>query len=197
MVQAAVAFVDKIVDKTQRLELIATLRTVTDGKIYVEVEVTQQKINNTKRARVTRMLAQIREQEGNTLEACDVLQELQVETFTSMDRREKTDFILEQMRLCLLKGDYVRVQIISKKISTKYFEAVETHDLKLRYYALLVKHAMHEDDYLGVCKYSQHIYDTPCVKEDSIKREDVTTFIVMNYEKGITTSHCVYLFITV
>ena len=39
-----------------------------------------------------------------------------------MERREKVEFILEQMRLCLAKKDYVRAQIISKKISVKFFE---------------------------------------------------------------------------
>ena len=39
-----------------------------------------------------------------------------------MERREKVEFILEQMRLCLAKKDYVRAQIISKKISIKFFE---------------------------------------------------------------------------
>jgi len=51
----------------------------------------------------------------------------QVETFGSMEKKEKVEFILEQMRLCLAKKDYVRTQIISKKINTKYFEDVETH----------------------------------------------------------------------
>ena len=40
-----------------------------------------------------------------------------------MDKDEKVDFILEQMRLCLAKKDYVRTQIISKKISTRFFIA--------------------------------------------------------------------------
>ena len=34
-----------------------------------------------------------------------------------MERQEKV-WILEQMRLCLLTQDYIRAQIISKKIST-------------------------------------------------------------------------------
>ena len=44
-----------------------------------------------------------------------------------MDKREKTDFILEQMRLCLAKKEYTRVLLISKKISTKFFENEENH----------------------------------------------------------------------
>ena len=79
------------------------------------------------RARVTRILSKIKEDQGNVAEACDILHDLQVETFGSMEKREKTDFILEQMRLCLAKMDYTKVVIISKKINLKYFKDVENH----------------------------------------------------------------------
>ena len=39
-----------------------------------------------------------------------------------MEKKEKVEFILEQMRLCLAKKDFIRTQIISKKINTKYFD---------------------------------------------------------------------------
>lgn len=87
-------------------------RNVTEGKIYVEVE----------RARLTHKLAKIREEEENITEAANIIQELQVETYGSMDKREKVELILEQMRLCIAKQDYIRTQIISKKINTKFFE---------------------------------------------------------------------------
>ena len=38
-----------------------------------------------------------------------------------MERDEKVQFILEQMRLCLATKDFIKTQIISKKISTKFF----------------------------------------------------------------------------
>lgn len=49
------------------------------GKIYVENE----------RARLTHRLAKIREEEGDLQEAAKILQELQVETYGSMERKEK------------------------------------------------------------------------------------------------------------
>lgn len=76
----------------------------------------------------------MKEEEGDVATAANILQELQVETYGSMEKREKVEMILEQMRLCLAKGDYIRTQIISKKISTKFFDDVATEDLKLRYY---------------------------------------------------------------
>ncbi|CAF4568730.1 unnamed protein product, partial [Rotaria magnacalcarata] len=55
------------------------------------------------RARLTKKLADIYEGQGKTKEAAEILQELQVETYGTMDRREKLEFLLEQMRLCLAK----------------------------------------------------------------------------------------------
>ena len=40
-----------------------------------------------------------------------------------MEREEKVFFIIEQIRLCLAKKDFIRAEIISKKISTKFFFA--------------------------------------------------------------------------
>lgn len=134
MVQAAVPLVEELSrgkDKQLRLEYLNTLLQVTEGKIYVEVE----------RARLTRQLAHIKEhEEKNVAEAAEILQALQVETFGSMEKREKTDFILEQMRLNLARKDFVRAYLISKKISTKYFdtEGAAVDDLKLRYYELMI-----------------------------------------------------------
>lgn len=116
MVQECCTYVDKTPDKETKIKLIETLRSITEGKIYVEVE----------RARLTHILAKIREEEGNVTEAAKIIQELQVETYGSMDKREKVELILEQMRLCLAIKDYIRTQIISKKINTKFFEEENT-----------------------------------------------------------------------
>ncbi|KAJ3031163.1 26S proteasome non-ATPase regulatory subunit 12 [Rhizophlyctis rosea] len=168
MVQKTMEFLDQTPDLKTKLELIETLRAVTEGKIFVEVE----------RARLTRILSKIREDEGKVVEAADILQELAVETFGSMDKREKTDFILEQMRLCLAKNDYVRTQIISRKISTKFFADEANHDLKLRYYELMVRYAVHESQYLNVCKYYREIYNTPSVLKDDAKWTEVLKNVI-------------------
>ncbi|KAF9381724.1 26S proteasome non-ATPase regulatory subunit 12 [Podila verticillata] len=173
MIQESMECLDKTPDMKTKLELIDTLRTVTDGKVYLEVE----------RARVTRILAKIKEDEGNVNEAADIMQDLQVETFGSMEKREKTEFILEQMRLCLLKRDYVRANIISKKINIRYFKETEVQDLKLRYYDLMIEYSLHENEYLNVCKHYRQIYDTPIVKEDPAQAkkavENAVLFVVL------------------
>lgn len=65
----------------------------------------------TPRARVTLLLAHYHESLAATKTtpppkeslqtASDLLNDLQVETYSSMERREKTEFILEQMRLLI------------------------------------------------------------------------------------------------
>ncbi|CAN8007240.1 unnamed protein product, partial [Ixodes pacificus] len=162
MVQECLTYTDKLPDKETQLRLIDTLRTVTAGKIYVEVE----------RARLTHKLAQMKEAEGNVAEAATIMQELQVETFGSMDKREKVELILEQMRLCLAKKDYVRTQIISKKIAPKFFDDPEQQDLKLRYYRLMIELDQHEGSYLAICRHYSALYRTESVQEDPKQRQE-------------------------
>ena len=38
-----------------------------------------------------------------------------------MSRREKTEFILEQVELCITRGDWTQAKILSRKINTRYF----------------------------------------------------------------------------
>lgn len=80
-------------------------------QIFVEVE----------RARVTRILSNIKKSQGDVNAAADILCELQVETFGSMTRREKTEFILEQVALCIERGDWSQAAILSRKINKRYF----------------------------------------------------------------------------
>merc|ERR1712088_1296551 len=126
------------------------------GKIYVENE----------RARLTHRLAKIHEKDGKVEEAAKIMQELQVETYGSMERQEKVELILEQMRLCLLTQDYIRAQIISKKISVRFFENQKYHELKLKFYGYMIELGQHEHDYLGICKHYRSVQDTDSVRED-------------------------------
>nr|BAM18087.1 proteasome regulatory subunits rpn5 [Papilio xuthus] len=143
MVQECCNYVNKTPDKETKIKLIETLRSITEGKIYVEVE----------RARLTNILAKIREEEGDVAEAAKIIQELQVETYGSMDKREKVELILEQMRLCLAIKDYIRTQIISKKINTKFFEEDDTQELKEKFYRIMIAVDQQNGQYLSVCRH--------------------------------------------
>jgi len=150
MIQECVTYVDKTPDKETKLKLIDTLRSVTEGKIYVEIE----------RARLTKILADIKEADGDVAGAATVMEELQVETYGSMDKREKVELILEQMRLCLLKEDYVSTQIIAKKISIKFFDDPAQHDLKLKFYYLMIQ-LNRDTSFLNTSRHYQAIAEPP------------------------------------
>ncbi|KAK4993015.1 proteasome regulatory particle subunit [Elasticomyces elasticus] len=189
MVQVVMGFLDEAPNMENKMATIETLRTVTEGKIFVEVE----------RARVTRILSNIKKEQGDIAAAADILCELQVETFGSMSRREKTEFILEQVSLCIQKGDWTQAGILSRKISTRYLsrkpkktpEQLEKDqkereekerkrtadeappepeddvtDLKLRYYEQQITLAKHEDKYLEACKHWRQVLDTEAVEEN-------------------------------
>jgi hypothetical protein len=151
--------VDQLADKAQKLELIAALRGVTAAHVHVEVE----------RARVTRMLSRIQEDEGRIAEASETLQEVQVETFGSLDKREKADLILEQARLCMRQRDFVRMGIITNKLSKKSLDEAGLEDIKLRYYALmaLLSHARH--DAPALARGAVAVMETRGVKEDAAR----------------------------
>ncbi|XP_034115403.1 26S proteasome non-ATPase regulatory subunit 12 [Drosophila nasuta] len=150
MIQECCTYVDKTPDKETKLKLIDTLRSVTEGKIYVEIE----------RARLTKILADIKEADGDVAGAAAVMEELQVETYGSMDKREKVELILEQMRLCLLKEDYVSTQIIAKKISIKFFDDPAQHDLKLKFYNLMIQ-LNRDTSFLNTSRHYQAIAEPP------------------------------------
>ncbi|KAH0629306.1 hypothetical protein JD844_011269, partial [Phrynosoma platyrhinos] len=138
-------------------------------QIYVEIE----------RARLTNTLATIKEQSGDVKEAASILQELQVETYGSMEKKERVEFILEQMRLCLAVKDYIRTQIISKKINTKFFQEENTEKLKLKYYNLMIQLDQHEGSYLSICKHYRAIYDTPCIQAEGEKWQQALKSVVL------------------
>lgn len=166
MVKECMAFLDEV-PYDERMALIDTLLTVTDGRIFVEKQ----------RARLVLKLAHIRESEGKIAEAAKLLQEVQVETFGAMKKKEKTEYILEQMRLCLLKKDYVRTQIISRKIHPKVLQdpSVDFQNLKIRFNELMVQYYVHSKNHLEIAKAYYQIYDTPIIKEDPAKLLNVRT----------------------
>jgi 26S proteasome regulatory subunit N5 len=168
MVHLAMGWLDGL-DKEKKIELIQTLSEVTDGKIFVEVE----------KARLTKILATMKEADGDTDEAANLLQEVQVETFGAMDKIEKTTYILDQLRLVLLRADYVRAQIISRKINPKLLETDDMQELKLQYNEYMLKYWLHEKKILDVSKCYLSMYRTKMVQEDEEKWKPLLTAHVL------------------
>ena len=149
-VQEIMTYLDETGDEATKVSLLDTLRQVTAGKIFVELE----------RARVTRILAKINEDNGDLDAAASIMQETQVETFSGMDRKEKFDFILEQVRLCLEKNDFIRGAIIAKKIVPRQLNREGLVDIKLRYYSQMIRIHTRNGDYMEICRAYLERYET-------------------------------------
>jgi hypothetical protein len=74
LVKEAMGYVDVAPDLATKIALIETLGAVTSGKIFVEVE----------KARLTRQLAKIKEEQGKPEEAAEIMQEVAVETYGAL-----------------------------------------------------------------------------------------------------------------
>lgn len=152
-IQAFIQDVIKLLDELNNLhpheletkiKLIETIRTVTDKKIFVEVE----------RAIVSRQLAEIYLNQKNDLDkAVDILCDLQVETYSLMPFSDKIDYILEQIRLTLQKGDYGQARILTRKILLKSLKNFPKADeYKVEYLKMLIQIDTFEYKYEGIYK---------------------------------------------
>lgn len=147
LIQEVLKNLDKITDLDTKINTIETIRVVTENKIFVEIE----------RAHATKILSDILLKEKNNLDkACEVLSELQVETYASMELEDKISFILDQITLNNMKGDFQFSKILSRKILVRTLEKFA--NLKFRYYELVNEIALFEDDYENVVKYNMNIY---------------------------------------
>ncbi|CAE6450231.1 unnamed protein product [Rhizoctonia solani] len=197
MVEEAMTYLpDLESDRAKWLELIEALRSVTEGKIFLE----------TSRARVTLALSLHHErlvaQASDTSEALksaqtasDLLSELQVETYSSMTRREKTEFLLEQMRLLVLvanmkaetgksqegEAEWIKVRVGGRKVNEGFLKEAENEDLKLKYYELMIKYALHNASYLDAAKHYYKVWETPSIKAETEGRGRSTLEYIVYY----------------
>jgi len=121
----------------------------------------------------------MKEKDGDIAGAAEIMQEISVETIGSMEAREKLDFILEQVRLCLARKDYIRAEIISKKVTDKQLNKEDLQDLKLKHFKLMIELYENRDAYLDISKSYQSIYNTKIVQDDEKQWSNALTRAVI------------------
>lgn len=150
-------------DKPKELELkikvIETIRTVTDKKIFVEVE----------RAIVSKLLSEIYLTKKDDLDkATEILCDLQVETYSLMPFQDKIEYILTQIQLTLQKKDFAQGKILSRKILLKTLKNFpRAEEFKATYLGYLLDISKHENDYISTVKNSLLLIEIPLVKESA------------------------------
>ena len=101
--------------------------------------------------------------------AADILQEVHVETYGSLSKKEKVEFILEQMRLTLGKQDFVRAAIVAGKINRKTLSEENMEEYKVNFFSLMTIYHRHSKDAFELAKDYHSIYLTPHILQDEAK----------------------------
>jgi len=158
-VQEAMEILDSLESTDVAVELIKTLRSITEGKIFAELE----------SAELTKRLAAIYERTGEIKSAAKVLQEVQVETLSKMETKEKVNYILEQVRLCLASNDYIRAHILSRKINQNLLLKDEFQQEKLTYHSLMIQYYQKHKKYAEIARAYQAIFNTQKVQNDEME----------------------------
>ncbi len=94
---------------------------------------------------------------------------MHVETFGSISKRDKIEFILEQMRLTLAKQDYVRAAIVAGKVSRKHLKEENMEEYKVKFFTLMTIAHRHDKNALELAKDYHAIYSTPHILKDEAK----------------------------
>ncbi len=142
----------------KEIEFIQTIREVAEGRIFLEVE----------RARCTLRLARIYEDEERDLEkACSLIQEEQIESYGEMPKREKFEFILEQMRLAASVNDWIRNNILAQKVTPSMLDEPHHEALKIQYHKARVAYHARENATLDLARQYLQLYGCPTIREDA------------------------------
>jgi len=152
-------FLNQLPTREEKFTFLQTLREACEGKMFLEREY----------ASCTRKLIEMLEEDGKTDEAALTIQEIQIETYGSLKNQEKVDFILYQMKLVLQRNDFVRLQILSRKISKKAINEKGLETQKIQYFTFLVKYYINEKEIMDVARSYQTIFETYSKAEEALR----------------------------
>jgi 26S proteasome regulatory subunit N5 len=148
VVREAYTYLEQCPTVVIKTDLATTLKEVVEGKIYVEAE----------SARLHLLLARILEEQKDIAGACAMIQDVHVETYGSLSKLEKAEYILEQIRLNLLKNDYVRTLIQSRKMNLKVLGETGFEKVKVAFNTLMIEYWTHEKDTWEISQCYYNIY---------------------------------------
>lgn len=155
MVQECMSQLDNIFEKDLKIFLINDLRNVSNGNIFLEIEW----------ARLTKTLADIKEEEGLVQDASDILAELNIDSIGAMSQVERIELFLHQMRLLVSTGQVELAQVLSKKVPKRFLDNPGNELLKLTYYKLKVK-LEREASYQNTSRYYTKMSEINILSEE-------------------------------
>lgn len=161
-----------------RIKFLKNIIEVTEGKIYVEFEYSIS----------VKRLTEIILQKGDVEEAARLIQDIQIETFGSLDRIYKVEYILFQMRILLSKGDYVRTLIVSNKIIRRHLNEPGLEKMKVEFYTLMIKYYSHENKNFEIALSYKILFDFINELESKSNQSNSGMNVEENYAKELLTT---------
>ena len=172
LVRACMSFVEKITDEQIKIYFVTELKNICDKKIYVEVEY----------ARCAMILVKHNEKNNANLEeAAKIMENVQVETYGSMTKREKVEFILYQMHIQFILGDDIKLAIVSKKINPKMLNEAEFQLLKVTYYLYLFFLNFKEKLYNNCSVNLENVLEGLLLVEDESQLQHADPILINKY----------------
>ena len=141
--------------------LCKTICNLTEGKVFVDNQ----------RAQIVKEFALYLEEKKKYEEASELLKSMHIETFVSLDKREKTEFLLVQLRIALKCNDYLQAQLLSNKINPNIIREKGFEELRIEYYRLMLKYYIQNKNYLECCRSLLTIHDTINEASSELKME--------------------------
>lgn len=173
-------------NQEEQVKLLKTLIEITEGRIYVELEY----------SKAVRLLTEIYMSHNQIEEASKLIQDIQIETFGSIERAYKVDYILFQMRILLQKGDYIRTLIVSNKVNRKHLNDEGLEKLKVEFYNLMIRYYLNENKFIEVSKCYKTLYDfVKSINEKTIKNENIKEDVRSNYQEILSQVNMNILFV--
>jgi 26S proteasome regulatory subunit N5 len=82
------------------------------------------------------------------------------------------------------EAEWIKVRVGGRKVNEEFLKERDNEDLKLKYYDLMIQHALHHDSYLDIAKYYYKVWETPSIKEDTTNKgkaalEHIVYYIVL------------------
>lgn len=151
-VEICVTFINefKETQKEAYEKLSKTVCNQTEGKVFVDLQ----------RAKIVKEYSLYLEENERLEEAMELMKTMHIETFVSLDRMERIDFLLLQLRIALECKDYLQAQLLSNKINRNTLQLEGFEVLRIEFCRLMIKYYLHQKKYIEVTKLFITIYDT-------------------------------------
>ena len=103
-----------------------------------------------------------------------------METYGALSKKEKAEYILEQIRLNLLKKDYIRALIASRKMNLKTIEEDGFTEVKIKFYTMMVEYHVQDKNVWELSQAYSKLASSSETEAQKTALESAIIFLLMS-----------------